>query len=735
MKPERGDEMKILLFLLSLLPMIPCPALADEPTQLHFVTGLPGSLAQSAVVDGRAYCSTSSGLLVLDVSNPAQTTQVAMLPLSGWGRGIAVSGEYVYLLVWDEGLVVINIQDPAAPRVVAVRPEPIRPSGIVLSGQHAYISDMGLGLCVVDILDPTQPQLAAAHPLSGELRCIDIDGDVVFVAADYSGLHLLDVSTPSSPALISSVDLAGQVLDVAVRDGLAYLACGFYGLRILDVKTPTAPKQIAQRNMVFDLGFSAWTHSLSLTGDHACMGLSYYGLGMVDISDPATPVDVVRQEIRGTTTATDVFDDCAYVSASHGGLVVVDIDTPSVPLVVSQFWLLGMVTDLEVANGKIWVAGGYSPPDEPPMRTHEAGLFVVDLTELFSPRVIGYCSTGLEPSRLALSGHYAYLSTEFGGIRIQDIANPAAPVEVGFMPTTTASYAHDVEGDYAYTFAGGRFVVMDVSDPSQPVEAGGCDVDWHGHLTVDGAVVYNTLDHQGLQVFDVSDPAQPTVMAWLDLPSGAQEGAVLGDHLYVANGLNGLTVVNVSDPSQPVVAGACDLPAYARSVACHWPFAYLVASEYMDERGSLHVVDISNPVAPVQVDGSDLATEAEAVAVDGSLVYVGGRGGGVMVFRHEVVSSVVVPSPLSYLRNYPNPFNPQTTITFSLERTEWAEIGVYDLVGHLLSVLADRTYPAGHHSVVWNGNDAMGRAVPSGSYVVRLETESGVEARKVSLIR
>ena len=84
---------------------------------------------------------------------------------------------------------------------------------------------------------------------------------------------------------------------------------------------------------------------------------------------------------------------------------------------------------------------------------------------------------------------------------------------------------------------------------------------------------------------------------------------------------------------------------------------------------------------------------------------------------------------------YPNPFNPQTTISFALDRSQRAEIAVYDLTGKQLAVLVDRTYAAGEHSVVWTGKDASGRAVPSGAYVVRLKTDSDVEARKVSLIR
>jgi len=84
---------------------------------------------------------------------------------------------------------------------------------------------------------------------------------------------------------------------------------------------------------------------------------------------------------------------------------------------------------------------------------------------------------------------------------------------------------------------------------------------------------------------------------------------------------------------------------------------------------------------------------------------------------------------------YPNPFNPQTTITFSLERNEWAKIGVYELTGRRVAVLADRSFAGGTHSLLWNGRDVAGRSMPSGTYVARLETESAVQSRKMMLLR
>jgi len=87
------------------------------------------------------------------------------------------------------------------------------------------------------------------------------------------------------------------------------------------------------------------------------------------------------------------------------------------------------------------------------------------------------------------------------------------------------------------------------------------------------------------------------------------------------------------------------------------------------------------------------------------------------------------------LPNFPNPFNPHTTITFSVPSNEHVKIAVIDLAGRHLATLTDRDYAAGSYSVSWDGLDKRGRAMPSGTYLVRLKSRSGVEARKVMLAR
>ncbi len=98
--------------------------------------------------------------------------------------------------------------------------------------------------------------------------------------------------------------------------------------------------------------------------------------------------------------------------------------------------------------------------------------------------------------------------------------------------------------------------------------------------------------------------------------------------------------------------------------------------------------------------------------------------------------SATLPETLWLSCNYPNPFNPQTTIEFELPDDQIVSLSVYDLSGRSVKTLArNASYSAGSHSVTWRGRDENGSDVPSGSYIIRLETDSGVEARKVALVR
>ena len=82
------------------------------------------------------------------------------------------------------------------------------------------------------------------------------------------------------------------------------------------------------------------------------------------------------------------------------------------------------------------------------------------------------------------------------------------------------------------------------------------------------------------------------------------------------------------------------------------------------------------------------------------------------------------------LGNYPNPFNPETTISYALPQGSKVRLAVYDLLGHEVAVLVDGSQPAGQHTVRFDGGD-----LPSGSYVYRLQVGEEVVARTMTLVK
>ena len=87
------------------------------------------------------------------------------------------------------------------------------------------------------------------------------------------------------------------------------------------------------------------------------------------------------------------------------------------------------------------------------------------------------------------------------------------------------------------------------------------------------------------------------------------------------------------------------------------------------------------------------------------------------------------------LRVSPNPFNPLTTVRFDIPAEGAVRLAVYDVAGRLVCTLVDGNLPKGSHEAVWDGRDASGRDVGSGSYLARLEFGGRVETATMGLVR
>jgi hypothetical protein len=93
------------------------------------------------------------------------------------------------------------------------------------------------------------------------------------------------------------------------------------------------------------------------------------------------------------------------------------------------------------------------------------------------------------------------------------------------------------------------------------------------------------------------------------------------------------------------------------------------------------------------------------------------------------------PAVFTLEQNFPNPFNPVTTIVFSLPEKGEAMLAVYDVSGRLVKTLHEGVLDQGRHKATWDGSNNAGRTVSSGVYFAKLVTKNNVAETKMVILK
>lgn len=94
-----------------------------------------------------------------------------------------------------------------------------------------------------------------------------------------------------------------------------------------------------------------------------------------------------------------------------------------------------------------------------------------------------------------------------------------------------------------------------------------------------------------------------------------------------------------------------------------------------------------------------------------------------------------LPPQFSLSRNYPNPFNANTIISFSLDKPEKTALTIYNVLGQKVATPVDEMLDAGSHSVIWDGRNSSGSPVVSGIYFYTIQFGDHFDSKKMLLLR
>jgi hypothetical protein len=287
------------------------------------------------------------GVKVVNISNPAFPSPTGLWKTTqrtGASNDIAISGQYAYVAD-TSGLRVLNISDPTNPVHVASLTQPGQSYGwfsqIHLSGNHAYLIDSSFRkLWIVNVANPAAPTLASSFGGdSSTFMDVYVVGNYAYVVGD-GGLWVLEVSNPAQPTQAGYSATMSYLSEVAVVGSYAYVTGGGF-FRVVDVSVPANP------NTVRTLALPASDAGIYIFGNHAYVTACYSGLLVLDISNPANPIQVGEYNTVDCAKDARVVGNYVCIAESGNGLTIV---TP---------------TALQVAPATVtWIAkvGGANPP-------------------------------------------------------------------------------------------------------------------------------------------------------------------------------------------------------------------------------------------------------------------------------------------------------------------------------------------------------------------------------------
>ena len=98
-------------------------------------------------------------------------------------------------------------------------------------------------------------------------------------------------------------------------------------------------------------------------------------------------------------------------------------------------------------------------------------------------------------------------------------------------------------------------------------------------------------------------------------------------------------------------------------------------------------------------------------------------------------NNAIEPEQYSINNIYPNPFNPSTTISFSLPIRSQVELSVYNILGNKIATLENEIFERGLHHIIWNGKDNNGVNVGSGVYFCKMKSENFQQVKKLTILK
>jgi hypothetical protein len=317
----------------------------------------PGNVFGVYVAGNNAYVADYGTFRIIDIG-VLMNRIVSAVATPGNALDVNVSSPYAYVADDSSGLQVINVSNPLSPYLFASAATPGSARGVQVSASYAYVADGPGGLQIINLDNPQNPNIVGYLDTNGTTEGVFVAEPYAYVAEGDAGLRVINVGRPDSPWDVGALTTPGYATKVSVAGGYAYLAAGSAGLHVIDITQPATPVLIATV-------LTTYAQDVRVKGSCAYVADGTGGFLLVDISDPLNAAITGWAETDGSSNGVYGSGDFAYVADSNGLQVITLID-PTYPYLINTVSTPEPVQKVAVSGNYAYVADG------------AAGLQVID---------------------------------------------------------------------------------------------------------------------------------------------------------------------------------------------------------------------------------------------------------------------------------------------------------------------------------------------------------------------
>ena len=644
-----------------------------------------GASQKVVYANNKAFVANGSCLLVLNIDNPEEPSEISILNLPSGASGLAINGNYAYVAAADSGLCVVDISNPAQPVLRGACLTYDLCQTVFYSNNLVFVTSRN-GVKIIDVSNPASPTQVSSI-FRSTVSEVFVDGNFLYIPCNEDGMFIYDISDPANPIFKSAVQNGNHVRCVVVKEDYAYVSEGG-NFVVYNATDKTALQQVSSiegplKSMVYK--------------NDTIYGIGHWkGLKIIDVKNPLAPSIIGGQADFYYSNPVDleIIGHHILVADSPYGIRVLDATNLNNLAETGSFITGSYPSEMLVEQGLVYLCDLAN------------GLFILDASDKSSIHKLSMAKDEGEINHycLAKNGHYVYLGTSSGlyVVDVQDAQNPSISkkVELGWVKNIEA------RGSYLYVTGNGGMHIYDITDPINPTQVSTLLTQAQA-MAIQGDYAYVVTNNEaGFHVVNITDPANPTIESYFAVGdiSFARDILVSGNYVYAVG--HGLMVVDISDPQNP------QKTSYQNG--SFWYSVALVGNDvYIGHEDGVTIVDVTDPANLSLVDDYEVPySYAATLVADGPVVYYGHVLNGLYVLNNDFPTGALghpYIGGLELFQNYPNPFSQKTTIKYQLPEDGQVTLKIYDLLGHEVSVLVDGFNKSGFHMVEWDNQSYKGQ--------------------------